>query len=139
MKTTIFILSILLLTGCKTKELIYVPVEKMRIEYRDNYVRDSIFHYDSVYVKEKGDTVLVEKYRYIYRDVLKRDSIYVHDSIPVPYPVEIIKEKTTNRLTWLQQTQVYVGMAAMIAIIGYFVIKYKTKWISFFLSIIKKL
>lgn len=45
---------------------------------------------DSVYVKEKGDTVLIEKYKYLYRDKLVRDTLYMAktDSVQIPYPVE---------------------------------------------------
>ena len=34
----------------------YIPVETTKTEYRDKFHRDSVYLYDSVYVKEKGDT-----------------------------------------------------------------------------------
>jgi hypothetical protein len=42
-----FILVITLI-GC-TKE-IYIPLETIRIEHQDKYIRDSIVRYDSVFV-----------------------------------------------------------------------------------------
>jgi hypothetical protein len=70
----------------------YVPVETVKVDttYINKLQRDSIYMLDSVYVKEKGDTVLIEKYKYLYRDKLVRDTLYMAktDSIQVPYPVE---------------------------------------------------
>lgn len=121
MKTTgifvsLFILSFCLM-GCKTK-IQYVPVESVRLEYKDNYLRDSIYRYDSVYVKEKGDTVWVEKLRYIYKDKLVKDSILIQDTIPVPYEVEkIVKEKYVSSL---QNFQIWCGRILLLLLIVYF-------------------
>ena len=52
----------------------YIPIETTRTEYRDNYLRDSIYLHDSIFVKEKGDTLIVEKFSYLYRDKIVRDS-----------------------------------------------------------------
>ena len=84
----------LLLAGCRTKT-VYIPVESVRTEYRDKYMRDSILYYDSVYIREKGDSVVLEKYKYIYRDRLKTDTIVKRDSIAMPYPVVETREVKT--------------------------------------------
>jgi len=111
------------LFGCATKkEIQYVPIESVRIEYKDKLVRDSIYHLDSVYVRDTGDTVWVERLRYMYVDRIRQDSIHIHDSIPVPYPVEIVK--FTNKLTWFQQTSAYVGYSVIALIIIYFGFKF---------------
>lgn len=79
----------LLLAGCSTK---YVPVETVRVDsvFLAKLQKDSIFIKDSVYIKEKGDTVFKEKHKLVYEYVLKTDTLYIErrDSIPVPYPVE---------------------------------------------------
>ena len=84
------IFGIVLLTGCKSVK--YVPVETVRFDttYINKVQRDSVVRYDSVYVREKGDTVWLEKFRYVYRDKLVRDTLYMNrtDSVRVPYPVE---------------------------------------------------
>ena len=81
---------IVLLTGCKSVK--YVPVETVRFDttYINKVQRDSVVRYDSVYVREKGDTVWLEKFRYVYRDKTVRDTLYMNrtDSVRVPYPVE---------------------------------------------------
>ena len=48
-----------------------IPVETTKIEYRDNFVKDSISRYDSVFVKDKGDTLILERYSYLYKNKIK--------------------------------------------------------------------
>jgi hypothetical protein len=103
-------------TGCKTRN-VYVPVETVRVEYRDMFMRDSVRLYDSVFVKMKGDTVWLEKYRYLYRDRLVRDSIFRTDSIAVPYPVVEMQE--VNRLTSFQSFQIWCGRILILLLVGY--------------------
>lgn len=86
------------LLGCKTVK--YVPVETTKIEYRDNLVRDSIFRYDSVFVKDKGDTLTIERYKYLYKNKIVKDSIFINDTIRVPYPVEVIKQVKEQLTNW---------------------------------------
>lgn len=82
---------------CSCRTIKYVPVETIKVDtiYINKLQRDSIYMLDSVYVKEKGDTVLIEKCKYLYRDKQVRDTMYISkaDSIQVPYPVE--KELTS--------------------------------------------
>ena len=80
----------LLLASCG--QVRYVPVETVKRDsiYLQQVRHDSIVRYDSVYVRDKGDTVWLEKFRYLYRDRLVRDTVYVGrtDTVRVPYPVE---------------------------------------------------
>lgn len=87
------------LSSCRTQQPI-VAVERhdsTRIEDRNHshYERDKEYIHDSVYIREKGDTVWMERWhdRIIERNVADtiHDSIKVevHDS--VPYPVEVPK------------------------------------------------
>lgn len=115
------LLAVFALTGCKP-QIQYIPFEINRTEYKNKLLRDSVYMYDSVFVKEKGDTVWLEKYKYIYRDKLRRDSIFKTDSIQVPYPVEI--EKEVNRLTSFQSFQIWCGRILLILLIFYICIKY---------------
>ena len=102
-----------LLASCA--KTVYVPVNTTKTEYRDNFVRDSIFLYDSIFVKEKGDTLIFEKYKYFYRDKVVKDSVFINDTIKVPYPVEKIKE--VNVLKWWQRYLMITGFLS-IAIFG---------------------
>lgn len=106
---------LLLLLSCKSKT-IYVPKETLKTEYRDKYLHDSIHYYDSIYVKEKGDTFLIEKYKYIYKDKLRTDTVCKTDSIAIPYPV--IKTKEVNRLYSWQIILMCLG-GVLIGFLGY--------------------
>lgn len=107
-----FMCMLFVICSCQTVK--YVPVETVKIDttYINKLQRDSIYMLDSVYVKEKGDTVLIEKYKYLYRDKLVRDTMYISkvDSIQVPYPVE-------KELTKWQQFRMYFGGWAMCIVV----------------------
>jgi len=125
MKKLLFIFCVLvLLVGCKSQKLIYVPVEKetIKTEYMDRLQRDSIYVQDSIFIHHKGDTVFKEKYKYLYRDKLVRDSIFIHDSISLdkPYPVEVIKE--VNRLKQWQIVLMILG-GVLIGMGGYKIVR----------------
>lgn len=86
----ILMLLTILLHGCSSVR--YVPVETVKIEYRtrDSIRYDSIYKYDSIYLKEKGDTVerYIKKIEYRYLYINKTDTVLKTDSVQVPYPVE---------------------------------------------------
>ena len=88
----IFWIIILCLVMCSCRSVQYVPVEVVKTDttYINKVQRDSIYQLDSIYIRDKGDTVLITKTKYIYRDKLIRDTVYASrvDSIQVPYPVE---------------------------------------------------
>ena len=81
---------LLLMYGCSSVR--FIPIETVKVEYRtrDSIRYDSIYKHDSIYIKEKGDTV----YKYIkqvanrYIFVNKTDTIIKTDSVQVPCPVE---------------------------------------------------
>lgn len=79
-----------LMFSCRSIQ--YVPVETVKIEYKDRLKIDSIIKYDSIFYNRymKGDTVFLTKEKYKYLDKIKivRDSVFRTDSISVPYPVE---------------------------------------------------
>ena len=121
------VVALLLYLCYSCKSVQYVPVESIKTEYRDKILRDSIYLYDSVFVKEKGDTLIFERYRYLYRDKLIRDSIFINDTIRVPYPVEGVKQ-VKKPLTGWQSFQVWCGRIALTAVLFlliFFVLKRK--------------
>ncbi|HOG19598.1 MAG TPA: hypothetical protein PKW37_04070 [Salinivirgaceae bacterium] len=115
--TTLFVSALLLLCLCsscgKTK---YIPVETTKIELRDQLVRDSIFCYDSVFVKHTADTLFIEKYKYIYRDKIILDSVFIQDTVSVPYPVEVVKQVKAPLTSW-QNFQIWSGRIALLLIL----------------------
>ena len=114
MKASLYILIILLTSAiCSCRSVQYVPVEVIKTDttYINKVQRDSIYQLDSVYIRDKGDTVLITKTRYLYRDKLIRDTVYMSriDSVQVPYPVE-------KELTRWQQFRLDVGGWAIIVV-----------------------
>lgn len=114
-------------SSCKTPQ--YIPVETVKTEYRDKIVRDLIFRYDSVFVKQTADTVFFERYKYLYRDKIIRDSVFIQDTIRIPYPVEVVKQVKAPLTNW-QNFQVWCGRISLVIalLVGlYFVLKLKKK------------
>jgi hypothetical protein len=122
---------ILVTTLCSCRSGKYVPIETVRTDsiYINQVQRDSIYQHDSIYIREKGDTVWMEKYKYIYRDKIVRDTMYFNqtDTIREPYPVE-------KELSRWQQIKLELGgwafgiiIAAALIIIGWLLYKSRKK------------
>ena len=113
------------LTGCRSR-IQYVPVESVRTEYKDRLQRDSIYVQDSVYIRDKGDTVFVDRWRYVYKDKLITDTLLINDTVRVPYPIE-------KQLTRWQQTKMDVGgwaigvLSGVLILVGGYVIRWLIK------------
>lgn len=120
--TIIFLFSLMILSGCKT---VYVPVDRVHTEYQDRLERDSIHILDSIYIREKGDTIWLTRWRVEYRDRIKVDSVHIRDSVPVPYPVEVIKtvEKKLSKWQRLKMETGGIALGILILILIYFAVK----------------
>ena len=101
---------------CRTE---YVPIESVRYDsvMVEKLMRDSVFVRDSVYLKEKGDTVFKYKDRFVYVYKNRVDTFLAEKirEIEVPVPVE-------RRLTWwervkLEYAEWIVGVLVAIALI----------------------
>ena len=96
------------LIGCTSTK--YVPVETTRSDtlHHHIYVKDSVTHYDSIYVDRyiNGDTMRVptEIVRYRYRNKLKVDTLYINKVDTIATMVEIEK-----KLTKWQQFKIDAG------------------------------
>ena len=95
----VMLLFLLLLCGCRTE---YVPVESVRYDsvMIEKLMRDSVFVRDSVYLKEKGDTVFKYKDRFVYVYKNRVDTFFAEKirEIEVPVPVE-------RKLTWWERVK----------------------------------
>ena len=102
----LFITIILLASAiCSCRSVKYVPVESVRQDtvYVNRLQRDSVYVADSVFVREKGDTVQIVRTRYIDRFRNRTDTLRMvsNDTIRVPYPVERELTKWQEfRLKW---------------------------------------
>lgn len=101
-------LIVVFLSSCTTEKI--VTVEKVRTDTTTvtKWQRDSVWLHDSVFVKEKGDSVLVEKWHTMYIEKVSHDTLYqaTHDTIPQPYPVE---KEVPAKLSWWQSLRIWIG------------------------------
>ncbi|MDE6339764.1 MAG: hypothetical protein K2K97_08270 [Muribaculaceae bacterium] len=99
---------LLLFMSCTRK--IYLPVETVRMEYKDNireiHTTDSVTDTRFVYVK--GDTVKDYRDKVQWRNRIIHDSIYISktDTICVPYAIE-------KTMTKWQKTKMDLGGIAI--------------------------
>lgn len=100
------------LAGCSRVQYVPVPSVRHDTAYINRVERDSVFRYDSIYVRDKGDTVYLEKYKYLFVDKLVHDTLYINqnDSVRVPYPVE-------KQLTRWEQFRLDVGGYAIVCVV----------------------
>lgn len=96
----------------------YVPVETVKHDsiYITQHQKDSIYIHDSIYQKEKGDTVLIEKWHTRYIEKQVRDTLIQieRDTIPQPYPYEV---EVPAQLSWWQKTRMRMGEIALVALL----------------------
>ena len=111
------LISCICLIGCKSIQ--YVPVENtvVKTEYKNSVSYDSIYFTDSVYIREKGDTVYIENIKYRYKYVSNIDTIVKNDTITntTIQEVEVIKE--VNKLKWWQTALMTLGVLSLVYII----------------------
>ena len=127
MKRLLIVISIaLLLTGCTSTRYVEVPVDRVKIEYRDRTLIDSLIKKDSVIIRERGDTVFLEKYKYLYKTNKIRDTISIKDTITVVNTVEVTKE--VNKVyNWQVILMILGGVAIALGL--YKLVIFVKKWI----------
>ena len=100
----LLLVAALILGACRSVQ--YVPVESVRHDSVVTilYQRDSIYQHDSVYIKEKADTVLIERWHTRWRNRVSHDTLYMSktDTIRVPVPVE-------RKLSKSERTYITIG------------------------------
>lgn len=131
MRFLVMIIAAAMLTGCAstrratssrdTRDSTRISQQVDSI-YRQLMQRDSIYYRDSIYIKEKGDTVTyyVERLRYaykiktdtIYTYKLKRDTVYAvrTDSIRITVPTYIEKPRK-----WYDTGAIWLGRMCCLA------------------------
>ena len=132
----LFILLILILVGCKSR-IQYVPIESVKTESRDKFVRDSIYLKELVRIYQRGDTIFRDSIVYKYKDKLIKDTVKVDSITQVPYAV---KGDTvyTNKLNWYQEACIWFTSIVLAASALYLVIKYRGKILSFIRKLVFK-
>lgn len=124
MKSLISILLIIVFCSCTSTKYIEVPVDRVKIEYRNSVSIDTIYRNDSTIIRENGDTVFLEKYKYIYKVKELKDTVNITDTITVINTVEVTKE--VNKLYNWQIVLMTLGAFAIVILL-YGVIKWIKK------------
>ena len=106
--------------GCKTKT-VFIPVEKVKIEYRDRLRIDSVYNRDTIQIYKKNDTMYYEKIK--WRERFKIDTVSVVKVDSIPYKVEVVKE--VNKLTKWQKIRLNALNILVLIIAAYLFIKIK--------------
>lgn len=125
MKNLILILILgIIVSCCKSTKYIEVPVDRVKIEYRNSVSIDTIYRSDSTIIRENGDTVFLEKYKYIYKVKELKDTVNITDTITVVNTVEVTKE--VNKLYNWQIVLMTLGAFAIVILL-YDIIKWIKK------------
>ena len=127
LKILFFLLFLTIVISCKTTtKVVEIPVETIKTEYIEQIKYDSIYHKDSIYIMQKGDTVYNNKVQYLYKYKYLRDTINITDTIPT-----IVTVKDTqyiNKLYTWQKLLIAVGIGFVLYWIVRLVIYIKTKF-----------
>ena len=123
----VFVVGLMLIALGACRSVQYVPVETIKHDsiYITQHQRDSIYLHDSIFHKEKGDTILIEKWHTKYIEKQVHDTLIQieRDTSPQPYPYEV---EVPARLSWWQKTRMHIGEVTLIvlmAIGGYWFVR----------------
>lgn len=106
--SVILAVCLVLLSACTTTKYVTVPITHTDTLYVTKYQRDSIHVRDSIYIKDRGDTVWIERWHTKYVERLRTDTLIEHRADTVAVPVEVEVE-VPRQLTWWQQTRIHAG------------------------------
>lgn len=97
----VVVLLVVLLCGCTTERTITkeVPIVTTNTIERERakVVRDTLIYKDSVFVYQKGDTLVEKYYTTFHHHTNQLDTIVMRDSIQVPFEVKTIETKEVER------------------------------------------
>ena len=127
LKILFFLLFLTIVISCKTTtKVVEIPVETIKTEYVEQIKYDSIYHRDSIYIMQKGDTIYNNKVQYLYKYKYLRDTINIIDTIP-----KIVTVKDTqyiNQLYTWQKILIIIGIGFILYWIIKLVIYIKSKF-----------
>lgn len=113
----------LMVCGCRTE---YIPVESLRYDSLvvAKLVHDSVYVRDSVFVRERGDTVYKYKDKYVYVYKTRIDTFFAERVRDVEIPVPVERE-----LTWWERMKMDFGGWLLVAVALYVVYRMVRWWV----------
>ena len=112
----LILLFLLLMCGCRTE---YVPIESVRYDsvMIEKLMRDSVFVRDSVYLKEKGNTIYKYKDRFVYVYKNRVDTFFVEKIREIEVPVQVERELSWWERVKIEYTEIVISVLISIALI----------------------
>ncbi len=113
---------LLFFVGCSRTLTKVVEVPIVKTEYREKYLRDSVYFYDSIFISKTNDTLFINKFHYKYIDRIVKDTISRTDTITLIKQVEV--PIITNKLTGFQKWSicgfwVLIGLVLLVVFIKF--------------------
>ena len=109
-----------LLAGCSVPRTVTRTEWRTDIQYRARWRTDSVYIRDSVYVREKGDTVFVDRWRTAWRDreTVRTDTVVRRDTV-TDYQERTVRERYTPPFLTGSAVALWVIVAAALGYGGY--------------------
>lgn len=128
-KILLIAIGVLLCASCKHyQRVVEKPVYIHDTLTDSHFIHDSVMLHDSTFVLLKGDTVYIDRTHTEYRYKLIHDTTSVVREIPVEVTTTEIQE-VEKPLNWFQKTLIGAGAIALLALLGFIVIKVrKARW-----------
>ena len=99
------------LASCRPQQLI-PPTDDApqhnttQIEYRDKLIRDTTYILDSVYIREKADTIFVTRWREKYTERIQTDTLYSQRTDTLRLVKRVYYKEPLSKF---EQTKMWIG------------------------------
>lgn len=105
------VLLIALLTSCRSAQLpistdLPPQTSTTHIEYRDRLMHDTTYVHDSIFIRDKGDTVYVTRWRDKYTERIQVDTCYTQRTDTIKLVKSVYVKQPLSR--W-EQTELTIG------------------------------
>lgn len=109
-----------LLASCSVPRTVTRTEYRTDVQYRDRWRTDSVYIRDSVYVRERGDTVYVDRWRTEWRDreIAVHDTVFRTDTV-TDYRERVVRERYTPPFLTGSTIALWVIVAAAMCYGGY--------------------
>ena len=118
LKILFFLLFLTIVISCKTTtKIVEIPVETIKTEYVEQIKYDSIYHKDSIYIMQKGDTIYNTKVAYRYKYKYLKDTITINKTDTITRLQKVTEIKIKNQLNVVQKILMYIGLFSLLMFI----------------------
>lgn len=112
------LLSLIILSSCQTR---YITQDHRSTDtlYLTKYktTTDSIYNYDSIYIREKGDTLYVENIKYRYKYLYKTQTDTIYKSSTDTVYIEVAKPTKPEKKSIIDKAKDISSLIGLIAVV----------------------